>query len=163
MGGDGRSEMGGVRVERMQYRRWGGGNQAGWRQRPRSEVGPGWTSSNHSTNQIFSMEGRPTTNHHLRLDQFKPLHQLDLLHGGGVQQLIIISGGVQQGEPWRRRPTNKQQPTIIIYGRCLCSEGQRNQTSWQVGKTRGFGSTRRSSEMSEEERIVQFSLSTFTF
>ena len=98
--------------------------------------------------------GRPTTNHHLRLDQFKPLHQLDLLHGGGVQQLIIISGGVQQGEPWRRRPTNKQQPTIIIYGRCLCSEGQRNQTSWQVGKTRGFGSTRRSSEMSEEKRIV---------
>ena len=54
----------------------------------------------------------------------------------------------------RRRPTNKQQPTIIIYGRCLCSEGQRNQTSWQVGKTRGFGSTRRSSEMSEEKRIV---------
>ena len=103
--------------------------------------------------------GRPTTtNHHLRLDQFKPLHQLhqlDLLHGGGVQQqLIIISGGAQQGEPWRRRPTNKQQPTIIIYGRCLCSEGQRNQTSWQVGKTRGFGSTRRSSEMSEEKRIV---------
>ena len=37
-----------------------------------------------------------------RLGQFKPLHKLDLLHGGGAQQLIIISG------------------------RCLCSEGQRH-------------------------------------
>ena len=75
-------------------------------------------------------ESEPAGDREARLGQFKPLHQLDLLHGGGAQQLIIISG------------------------RCLCSEGQRNQTSWQVGKTRGFGSTRRSSEMSEEKRIV---------
>ena len=36
-------------------------------------------------------------------DILKPLHQLDLLHGGGAQHLIIISG------------------------RCLCSGGQRHQ------------------------------------
>ena len=60
------------------------------------------------------MERQPAGGRGGRLDQFKPLHQLDLLHGGVVQQLIINSGVVQQ---------------LIIFGRCLCSEGQRNQTS----------------------------------
>ena len=49
-------------------------------------------------------ENQPAGDREARLGQIKPLHQLDLLHGGVAKQQIII-------------------------GRCLCSENQRNQTS----------------------------------